>query len=1121
MRLNRRGLGTGLLWTRIMPALLLLIAVGTGVLVLGSHSPSTSANSITPLLPVSATHTSLDQSSLLYAQVPMVFEPNQGQTDPQVRFLARGSGYGLFLTNDEAVLVLERAGSKDQATKVQHSVVRMGLEGANATRAVEGKELLKGKSSYLIGNDASKWHRDVPQYARVGYPQIYPGIDLVYYGKQGQLEYDFEVAPGADPGKITFRFDGSKHVKLDAGNLLVQTADGALRLQAPHVYQKANGSEEVVDARFVLLAKDKVGFEVGNYDRSRALVIDPVVSYATYFGGAASESGPTIAVDAGFNTYVTGSTSSADFPIAGTPFQSTLHSGAAANVFVSKFDPTGATLVWSTYLGGSGLDTSVGIAVDAAGDTFVAGTTTSGDFPTSSSAFQASQKAAGTHGFVSELDSEGHVLKYSTYLSGSLTDTMSGMTLDNKGLVYVIGITHSTDFPVSQSATGNFAAMPTGASEAFFVSKIDPTTSGTNSLVFSGYFGGGNPSNGIVAGGGIAVDNNATGSNIYITGGTNFLHAGQPNDFPITNAIQYTNPSGGTLSGGSCLDTPGATTCPTSGLPTTGGVVNMDAFVAKINPGTTTGAQLLYSTYISGPGNDFANGIAVDASGNAYITGSTTSPTSTNASALFPPVSGGIAAYQPCLNGPGVTPIASCTNSDTAHTDAFVAKINNPVTGTGSVNLELVYWSYIGGTNNDVGNAIAVDGVGGARVVGTTFSSDLQLANAFQSALKGLQDAFVSRLDTVGTSGTSSGFVSYLGGSGAESATGITVDTNTNSYITGVTTSADFPLVSGVTPFQGSLKGPQDAFIAKLGPSLNFNLAVNNPSGASVNAGNQVTFSYTVQNVGDTTAGVVFLDNLGSGSGSAPATFVSASASGGTCPTTATNGTVLCNLGIMNGGSTSTVTVNLTPSGAGTLSNSGTVQVVGSGFSKTISSNTVTVNSFTVSALPVTPIVVAGQPASYQITLTPNKTYTANISLSCSSGLPGGTPAPACTFSTTPVTVAGTSPSTVTLTISTTARTTTTVDARPTIRQFYALGLPTVGFAFVGFGFRKRIGGKGRVLGGLMFLTLMTLLLLQPACGGSSSSTTTTGTPAGTYTVIITATSGTFSQTTPISLTVQ
>jgi hypothetical protein len=544
----------------------------------------------------------------------------------------------------------------------------------------------------------------------------------------------------------------------------------------------------------------------------------------------------------------------------------------------------------------------------------------------------------------------------------------------------------------------------------------------------------------------------------------------------------------------------------------------LDAFVAKISPVGTTGAQLLYSTYVGGAGNDIGNGIAVDASGNAYITGSTTSPTAT----FFPPLSAAPAAYQPCLNSPtGAS--GSCPNSNTTSTDAFVAKINNPVTGTGSTNsnVELVYWSYLGGTNNDVGNAIAVDGIQGARVVGTTFSSDLKTQNAIQASLKGSQDAFAARLDTLGTTGsaTASQFVTYLGGSGADGATSVALDTNTNTYITGTTTSPDFPLASGVTPYQGALKGPQDAFIAKLGAALNFTLMPPTPP-SSVNAGNQVSFNYTVQNTGDTTAGVGFLDNLGSGSGSAPSTFVSASASGGSCPTTATNGTILCNLGIINGGASSTVTINITPTGAGTLINSGQLIVAGSGFSKTVSSQPVTVNSYTLSALPVTPIVVAGQPASYQVTVTPNKTYTANVSLSCTSGLPGGTPAPACTFSTTPITVAGSSPSTVTLTISTTARTTTTVESRPPVGPFYAVFLPLAGMAFVGIGL-KRPRGKGAILGGLLFLVLMTLLLLQPACSGSSSTTTTTGTPAGTYTVVITATSGTFSQTTPITLTVQ
>jgi Beta-propeller repeat/Domain of unknown function DUF11 len=1119
VRLNRRGLGTGLLWSRVTPALLLLVAAGSGALWLGSRtlSPSATAQAAqVPTLTPSPRSISTEPVLTAYAHLPLMFEANQGQTDPQVKFLAHGAGYGLFLTRDEAVLALQRTKGKDQNSRGSTSVVRMRLAGAQPNHTPEGTQPLASKSNYLIGNDPSKWHRDVPQYARVRYRQVYPGVDLVYYGKQEQLEYDFQLAPGANPKSIQLQFEGSKRLKLDAGNLVLETADGDVHLQAPHVYQTIAGIEKAVDGRFALLAENKVGFEVGAYDSTQALVIDPVLAYSSYLGGTGTEVSPTVAVDAGFNFYLTGSTNSTNFPVAGTPFQGTLHAGATANVFVTKFDATGTTLVYSTYLGGSGTDASKGIDVDAAGDAYIAGTTTSADFPTSTSAFQTTPKAAGTHAFVSQLDPDGKVLKYSTYLSGSLTDMLSAMTLDNKGFVYVIGTTSSTDFPTAPSAG---TLQPTLlANQAFFVSKLNPTSSGADSLVFSTYFGGGTPVDGLVAGGGIAVDNNSSGSNIFITGGTNFLNttSNAATDFPIKNAIAFTQ-GGGSAPGGDCLDTPGTSVCPVTGLPSTGGVVNMDAFVAKINPGTTTGSQLLYSTYLGGAGIDIGYGIALDASGNAYVTGSTNSPTAT----AFPPLSAAPSGiYQPCLNRPSEL-AGACSNADVTHTDAFVGKINNPVTGTGSTstNVELVYWSYLGGGNNDVGNAIAVDGIQGARVVGTTFSTDLKTLNAIQTSLNGTQDAFVARLDTLGTTGTTSQFVTYLGGSGVDNATGLALDTNSNTYITGVTNSGNFPLASGVAPFQGSLKGSQDAFVAKFGPNLNFGLTAGSPS--SVNAGNQVSFTYGVTNNGDTTSGVAFLDNLGSGSGSAPANFVSASVSGGSCPSTPTNGTILCNLGIINGGGTATVTVNLTPTGAGTISNSGQILVAGSGYSKTASAPPVTVNSFTLSALPVTPVVVAGQPASYQITLTPNKTFSANISLSCSSGLPGGTPAPVCTFSTTPITLLGSSASTVTLTISTTARTTTTVQGRPSIGPFYAIWLPVTGLAFVGIGLGSRARGKGRVLSGLLLLALMTLLLLQPACSGSSSSSTTTGTPAGTYSVVITATSGTFSQTTPISLTVQ
>ncbi|MGC2196720.1 MAG: SBBP repeat-containing protein [Terriglobales bacterium] len=1079
MRLNRRGLGTGLLWSRILPAAWLLVVVGATVLSLGSHPNGGNAAPVAPFaaLGVQPAHTKSRPAITSYGHLPLMFEPNQGQTDPRVRFIARGSGYGLFLTDQDAVLSLQHSGPITSGRKTRSSVLRMKLAGANAKPLVAGADQLPGKSNYLIGNDPAKWQHNVPQYARVRYTQIYPGIDLVYYGKQGQLEYDFQVAPGADARNIQLSFEGSRGLNLDAGDLVVETADGAVRLAAPRVYQQEDSGQRPVDGRFVMLARDRVGFEIGDYDRSQTLVIDPVLSYSTYLGGTGTEMLPSIAVDSGPDIYVTGATTSSDFPVTDS---TTFKSGATSNVFIAKFDPTGATLVFATYLGGTGADVSVGIAVDAATNVYVAGTTTSTDFPTSTSAFQTAPLAPGNpHTFVSELDSTGATLKYSSYFSGSKTDTAKGMTLDNKGFVYVIGITDSTDFPLAPTA-GTFQSTLQGTN-AFFVSKIASTSSGTNSLVFSTYFGGGIPSTGTVTGGAIAVDNNANGSNIYLTGGTTYLYTGQnaQTDFPIKNAFQ------------TCLGNPTVTTsCPTSGAT----VTNPDAFVAKLNPGTTTGAQLLYCTYVGGGGADFGLGIGLDASGNAYVTGSTNSTD-------HPTISGGITAYQASLKG---------------GTDAFVAKVNNPATGTGTTNVLLTYFSYLGGSGDDVGNGIAVDSVQGARVVGTTASSDLVALNPITGggSLKGPKDAFVARLDTLGTTATTSQFVTFLGGSSTDTGTSIAIDTDSNSYVTGETTSSDFPTVD---PKQSGLKGAQDVFVSKLGPSLNFDLTVASPTSNSVNAGNQIAFTYTIKNTGDTTANVAFTDNLSAGSGSAPVTFVSASASGGTCPTTPTDNKVLCNLGTINGGQSTTVTVNLTPTGPGTIANTGTVSV--GAFAKTAIALPVTVNSFKLTALRSSQTVVAGNPASYPIQLTPLTTFTASISIACSSGLPGG--GTTCTPSTNPVTLQNSSPSTVTLVISTFPRVTTTAALHPARGVFYASWLPITSLAFLGVGIGSRLSRRRRVMGALLFLGLATLILLQPACGGHSSSTTNTGTPAGTYTINVSATSGSFSQTTPITLVVQ
>ncbi|HST12682.1 MAG TPA: SBBP repeat-containing protein [Terriglobales bacterium] len=1071
MRLNRRGLGTGPLG-RIVPAGLLLVTAGAALLTLSSH-PRTSANGPAFDRPLTASTSLAAKSQLNYGHLPLMFEPNQGQTDPRVRFIARGGGYGLFLTEQEAVLSLQSPGSKTEAR--QRSVVRMRLAGSNQHPAVNGAQMLPGKSSYFLGNDPSRWRTSVPQYARVEYAQIYPGVDLVYYGSQGRLEYDFQVAPGTDPKTIQLTFDGSRALKLDAGELVLETAAGDIRLEAPRVYQQDGNTRKPVSAQFTLLAADRVGFEIAAYDPSRTLVIDPVLTYSTYLGGSGSELHPTITVDSALDMYVTGATSSTDFPVTDG---STLKAGATTNVFVAKFDPMGANLLFATYIGGTGADSPVGIAVDAATNIYVAGTTTSTDFPTSTTAFQQTPNAPGNpHAFVTQLNGSG-TLGYSTYLSGGKTDTATGMTLDNKGFVYVIGITNSTDFPLAPVA-GTFQSTLQGTN-AFFISKVAPTSTGANSLNFSTYFGGGFPTTGTVTGGAIAVDNNANVSNIYFTGGTTYLFTGQNSqtDFPIRNAFQ------------SCLGNPTLTTCPTSGST----VANADAFVAKLNPGITTGAQLLYCTYLGGASTDIGLGIGLDASGNAYVTGSTDSTD-------HPAISGNITAYQPNLKG---------------GTDAFVAKINNPATGTGgSTTVQLTYFSYLGGSGNDVGNAIAVDNVQGAEVVGSTQSADFPVKNAFQGSLKGSQDAFVARLDTLGAS--SSEYVSFLGGTATETGTGVFIDTDSNVYVTGETTSTDFPTVNPKQGTKAGGAGVPDAFVTKLGPSLSFTVLGHSPTANSINAGNQIAFNYQITNNGDTTANVAFIDNLSGGNGSAPVTFVSASVSGGSCAATPTDNKVLCNLGTIKGGGTTSVTINLTPTGGGTVGNSGTLSV--GAYSTTAVAPAVSVNTFRLEALTNSNTVVAGNPASYPIKLTPLTNFTASISIACSAGLP--TSGTTCTPSTNPVTLQGSSPSTVTLVISTTPRVTTTASTPSERGLFYASWLPMTGIAFLGIGVGSRLRRGRRVLGGLLFIVVSTLILLQPACGGHSSTTTTTGTPAGTYTVNVVASSGSFSQTTPIILVVQ
>ena len=354
MSLSHLGLGR-----RLKIALLATVLLASaGALLFGTRLSGESRDRKTALGPTPKA----DAQARSLASLPY-FEPNQGQTDARVKFLARGSGYGLFLTGDSAVLKLASPKNADNAT------VAMRLEGANSSAVARGSQLLPGKSNYLVGSDSTKWHTNISQFARVEYDEVYPGIDLVYYGNQGQLEYDFRVAPGADASRIAMTFDGAESIKLNNVSVELKTAAGDVRFEAPRVYQTVGDEERPVEGHFVRLADNKVGFEVGEYDRSRTLVIDPVLSYSTYLGGSGDEIGAKIAVDSGLNFYVAGSTTSANFPgtsVTGRP-------DGPSDAFIAKFDPTGSTLLFSTYLGGGGTETVAGIGVDGGFNVAVGG----------------------------------------------------------------------------------------------------------------------------------------------------------------------------------------------------------------------------------------------------------------------------------------------------------------------------------------------------------------------------------------------------------------------------------------------------------------------------------------------------------------------------------------------------------------------------------------------------------------------------------------------------------------------------------------------------------------------------------------------------------------------------
>ena len=1082
MNVDRRWWGTSVVKVRILVAGLVLLGTGCAVLGWGTRfgknvhnqakTAGASAIGVEPSVQEQA------QARSILAGLPLIFEPNVGQgnlepTDSRARFVTHGSGYSMVLGNEGAILSLvtkTRSTSSSSPSESRVQTLGMKLAGASPNASLSAFDPLPGKSNYFIGNNPAKWRNGVPQFARVRYENVYPGINLVFYGNQGHLEYDFQVSPSGDPSRAELEFSGAEKLELNDGSLVIRGQNGNVRLDAPSVYQEIDGRKQTVEGTFVLRAVNRVGFAIGAYDHSRELIIDPILNFSTYFGGSGDEHNTSVAVDGSLNIYLAGSTTSPNLPVPTGAVQTTLH--GAENVYVAKIQPPlgsqVAKLLDLTYLGGSGNDYPVGIGVDGGENPYVAGTTTSGNFPTSATnAYQATPASAGTHVFVTKLNFDFTALDYSSYLSGNGTDIASGMTIDPAGNLYVTGTTTSVETSVLDQfpATNLPQRLPFQSTsnaptqKQFFVTRVDTNAPGTASIFYSTYFGGGTFNGTLVAdGGGITVDTNL---NVYFTGTTNFTYSGcsgcSVTDFPILNAYQP------------CLDSPPATNIvsPQSCANTTNPTAS-DAFVAKLNPNAPQGQQLIWSTYLGGSQTDSSPGVAIDSgAANVYVVGTTNSPDFVNTGAVI-----SFAPYQKCLDNlpRTTTTTVTCTPpANPAPNDAFVARLSNPSTTTPATNVALNYFSYLGGANDEEGLAITVDTNSGAMITGSTQSPACACdgtfpvfpnPNSIQSNLNGTQDAFIARLNTGAIVGqtTTASWASYFGGTGIDAGTGIALDVNQNTYLAGETNSTDLQVSK---PLQLNNGGGYDSFVTQFGTAVSLSIQGQLSLGTNqqyISAGAPATFTYTVTNNGpDLASNIVITADMSLSATGVQLTNVSGNLNGaGVCSGSgSTNPSISCGPISLQSGSTATLTLTATPTAnsSGTspvFFNGGTVQAMAPG--NIVLAQTSVSAQMTDFSMSVTPsnqaIPVAGAPANYTVLLTPRPLYTSSITISCS-GLPA---ASNCSPSTSPVSLTSTSGTSVTLTVHTTPRPVITPAASIFTRRFYAFWLIIPGIALVGVG---------------------------------------------------------------------
>ncbi len=656
-----------------------------------------------------------DHAISLFDSSPALFVENQGQwADQSVRYAFQGSGTNVLLTDAGPVIQVSKdttAGTQPSSrsgnplgsaggipvvpSDLQTTQFSMSFMGGNLVQPV-GLDQSQSQFNYFLGNDKSLWRSGVPTFAKVEYQNLYNGIDLVTSGGHSDLKYEFDVGPGADWQQIKVQYSGIEGLSIDAsGALHVQTKLGDVVDEAPVIYQMIDGKQVPVTGEFELDGQDAYRFRItGTYNPAQELIIDPDLSWATYLGGSSYDDGFSIALDGSGNALVAGATDSWNFAGANNG-----NHGGNEDAFVAKVSDSGS-LLWATYLGGSSFDQGYGIAVDGSGNVLVTGFTNSTDFSGANNAYYGNGDA-----FVAKVSASGSLL-WATYLGGSNEDEGWGIAVDGSGNSLLTGVTYSTDFSGANNAFH-------GGYEDAFVAKV--STSG--SLLWATYLGGNNDDEGY----GIALDGSG---NALVAGATDST------DFSGANNANYGD---------------------------------WDAFVAKVS----ASGSLLWTTYLGGSGDDVGWGIAVDGSGNSLVVGETDSTD----------FSGGNNAYY-------------------GNEDAFVAKVST----SGS----LLWATYLGGSNDDHGHGITVDGSDNTLVTGYTTSTDFSGAN---NASYGDWDAFVAKVSASG----SLLWATYLGGSGDNVGVGIALNGSGNALVAGWTASADFSGANNA--YHG---GSDDAFLVKV-----------------------------------------------------------------------------------------------------------------------------------------------------------------------------------------------------------------------------------------------------------------------------------------------------------------